>query len=392
MSKHGSARRRPEASSSPRLLFVSTYPPTRCGLANYTQSLVRALSDHRGGLDGLGVVRLMPPDDPPDENDDLVMARVVPGRPGWLKSVRAASAGFHILCLQHEYGIFGPDDGLAVLDLIESVDLPVMLTLHTVPRDPSDRQRQILESLVTRAEVLVVMSHAARRRLELRYRFDGTLIRVIPHGAHGFHGQARRSDGRPTILTWGLIGPGKGIEWAIHAMRKLRHLEPLPWYLVQGGTHPNVRRRQGETYRRYLEWLVRSLGVEHMVDLEDGYVDDATLGRMVAGADVVLLPYDSRDQVTSGVLIEAVAAGKPVVATAFPHAMELLSGGAGVVVPHQDPDAIAEAVARLLGDRRTLSAAQEAARHLAGRLEWGSVAAAYEEMVARVARAASGAA
>ncbi len=142
--------------------------------------------------------------------------------------------------------------------------------------------------------------------------------------------------GRPTILTWGLLGPGKGIEWAIDALAELVDLDPTPRYLVMGETHPRVVNREGEAYRSALQARAASRGIGHLVEFDARYLDLAALGRVVQEADVVLLPYDSREQVTSGVLVEALAAGKPVIATGFPHAVELLGGGAGLIVPHGD--------------------------------------------------------
>jgi glycosyltransferase involved in cell wall biosynthesis len=192
-------------------------------------------------------------------------------------------------------------------------------------------------------------------------------------------------DLRPLVLTWGLLGPGKGIEWGILAMDRLRHVRPRPRYLVQGATHPAVLRREGEAYRNRLRALVADKGLEDVVTIQGGYLSIPDLAKVVTSADIVLLPYDSRDQVSSGVLVEAIAAGKPIVATAFPHAVELLAGGAGRVVRHEDPDSIAEGLLYLLEDREAATAAAEAARRLTPVLEWRTVARTYDEAFRRVA-------
>jgi glycosyltransferase involved in cell wall biosynthesis len=254
------------------------------------------------------------------------------------------------------------------------VSIPVIATLHTVPADPTTGQTEVLEELGSISRTLVVMSRVARNRLLDAFDIDPAKVVVIPHGTHGLgraiprHGQGR------TIVTWGLIGPGKGIEWGIEAMAHLRHLSPPPRYLIFGQTHPMVKRRQGEAYRNSLHDRVRGLSLERIVEIRDCHLSIAELAAVLEDADVALLPYDSTDQVTSGVLSEAVAAGLPVVATEFPHAIELLSQGAGVTVPHRDPAAIATALTVYLTDpdKRRIAAnlAIEASRDLL----WDSVA------------------
>ncbi|MCJ7726146.1 MAG: glycosyltransferase [Acidimicrobiia bacterium] len=381
-------------SGPPRVLFLSTFPPTFCGLATFTEALMRGLTVHRGTSGGMGVVGVAAYGDSPEVEDDSAIARVVPGAPGWAETVAVVAVDYDVLVIQHEFGIYGPDDGIALLDLLEAVTLPVVTIIHSVSIEPTPRQRVILETLVERSAVAVLISSAARRFLMDGYRVDPSRLTVIPHGAHVFTEPLVSPDPRPLVLTWGLLGPGKGIEWAILAMDRLRHLLPQPRYLVQGETHPAVLRREGEAYRNRLRALVADNGLEDMVRIQGGYLSVQDLAKVVSSANIVLLPYDSRDQVSSGVLVEAIAAGKPVVATSFPHAVELLAGGAGRVVRHEDPDSIAEGLLDLLEDPQTAAAAAEAARQLAPVLEWGTVARAYDEVfraaVARPVRSEAG--
>ena len=190
--------------------------------------------------------------------------------------------------------------------------------------------------------------------------------------------------GRPVILTWGLIGPGKGLERAIEAMRTLHDLPTRPRYLVAGQTHPKVLATHGESYRRDRMEQAKRHGISASVDFDDDYRDVASLTALIQSSKVVVLPYDSKDQVTSGVLVDAIAAGRPVVATAFPHAVELLSSGAGIVVDHDDPDAMALALRRVL-TRPELAAkmAAEASR-LAPSLGWSVVAGQYLQLADRL--------
>jgi glycosyltransferase involved in cell wall biosynthesis len=212
------------------------------------------------------------------------------------------------------------------------------------------------------------MSRAARQRLVDGYAVERPdEVVVIPHGALPVEPPAHRpSADRPMILTWGLLGRGKGIEWGISALGALRDLKPR--YLVAGQTHPKVLAHEGETYRRNLQNRAVTFGV----------------AELVGQADVVLLPYDSSEQVTSGVLIEALAAGKPVVATEFPHAVELLADGAGLLVPHRDPAAITAALRRVLTEPGLAAGMSDRAASLAPALNWSAVANRYRRLAERL--------
>jgi glycosyltransferase involved in cell wall biosynthesis len=190
--------------------------------------------------------------------------------------------------------------------------------------------------------------------------------------------------GQFTVLTWGLLGPGKGIEWGIEAMAMLRDLQPMPRYVVAGQTHPKVLLDQGEAYRDRLREQVRQAGLGSWVTFDGHYRNTSALASLVRSADVVLLPYDSTEQVTSGVLIEALAAGKPVVATQFPHAAEVLAGGAGLLVPHRDPAAIAAALRSVItrGDLAARMAATATAT--APQLLWPVIADQYRTLAGRL--------
>jgi len=189
------------------------------------------------------------------------------------------------------------------------------------------------------------------------------------------------------ILTWGLLGPAKGIEFAIDALAQLRDLDPAPRCVVLGQTHPRLAEREGEAYRDSLRAQTRRLGLDELVKFEDRYLDTASVLAWIREADVVVLPYLSRDQVVSGVLVEAIASGKPVIATRFPHAVELLSEGSGILVPHEDSSAIAAALRVFLTDPVRAARAAAVARRQASPLFWENVGATYGQLVASVARA-----
>ena len=367
----------------PSVSLVSTYPPTRCGLATFNRSLVRAMARNRGSTSGLSVVAVSPQTGaelPPE-----VVAVVDPGR----SSVPPAETDFVIL--QHEFGIYGPDDGIAVLDILDGLASPSLVVLHTVLSGPSRNQRRIVEELARQAQSLVVMSEAARTRLENNYDLHGCPVATIPHGSWLSDRPLPVPRSRPIVLTWGLLGPGKGLEQGIRALTKLRHLDNRPLYVIAGQTHPNVLRGQGERYRRQLADLAVDLGVDSMVRFINRYLTSADLASLRALADVCLLPYESREQVTSGALVEAIGAGVPVVATKFPHAVELLSSGAGKLVGHDDPSGIAEAIELYLTDPESVAMANAAIDLVRPSLSWLTVAQRYDSLMVGVGATAGAA-
>jgi polysaccharide biosynthesis protein PslF len=240
------------------------------------------------------------------------------------------------------------------------------------------------------------MTETARQRLLAGFRVDADKVIVIPHGAAtppasttidvfdtmpvAVTDACTRRVRPPRLLTWGLLGPGKGIEWAIDAFADLDDLVPAPTYMIAGATHPKVRERTGEAYREMLIDRAKRSGSGSRIGFDDSYRNLESLTDLIRSADLVVLPYDSADQVTSGVLVDAVAAGLPVVSTAFPHAVELLASGAGIVVPQRDPAALSAAIRSVLVDPDRASAMAAEARRLAPDLSWPAVAARYERL------------
>jgi len=357
--------------------FISTYPPTRCGLATFNKSLLKALAKYRGSASGLSVVAVSPEADPEagEEFPPEVVGSIEPG----VGLVPTLESDFVIL--QHEFGIYGADDGIAVLDILDQQLAPVLVVLHTVLSEPSERQRYIIESIASRAHGLVVMSEAALSRLEAHYDLQGCPAVTIPHGTWLSERSRPLRRSRPIVLTWGLLGPGKGLEQGIRAMTRLRHLNPKPLYVIAGQTHPNVLKREGERYRNHLIDLAAKLGVDDMVQFVNRYMTSADLRAMRASADICLLPYESRHQVTSGALVEALGAGIPVVATRFPHAVELVGSGAGLLVGYDDPTGIAKAIELLLTDPRAMARAHAAVDRMRPSLSWLAVAERYESLM-----------
>jgi glycosyltransferase involved in cell wall biosynthesis len=301
--------------------------------------------------------------------------------------------GFDVVIVQHEYGIYGGGDGQEVVSLLEALYVPTIVVLHTVLAQPTPRQRTILDGVIAAAGAVVTMTRTARSRLLDIYGTDPGKVFVIPHGAADNRVAAalKPAAGPPMVLTWGLLGPGKGIEYAIDSIALLRDRGLYARYQVAGQTHPRVLDREGEAYRRALAARARDRGVADRVHFDARFLAASALTQLISAADVVLLPYDSVEQVTSGVLIEAVTAGKPVVSTGFPHAVELLGGGAGLLVGRQDPAAIARALRRVLTEPGLSARMSRQSAALAPQLLWPAVARSYRELALSLAPERAGA-
>ncbi len=246
----------------------------------------------------------------------------------------------------------------------------------------------MLERILDTAAVAVVQSQAALQRILAVHDANPDAVVMIPHGAApNFSGPVLQDIRRPSVLTWGLLSPGKGIEHGIAAIARLGIHTPPVSYIVAGETHPKVRAAHGEQYREALKARAFVLGVAGRVQFDDAYRDWESLAALVRSVDVVLLPYDSRDQVSSGVLVEAVASGKPVVATRFPHAVELLADGAGILVDHGDVEGMAHTLERVLYEHGLAGRMASAARTAAQPLLWPAVGASYRSLVNRVVAA-----
>lgn len=366
--------------------ILSTFPPTSCGIATFSAALAAGLIAHGATVD---IVRC---DLSPELEDALVLASLADGGPRRISAALDVLNATDVAIVQHEYGLYDGPDGDAVLTLMAGIVVPIMVVAHTVVNEPTAHQRFVLEQVCRMADVVVVMTETARARLLAGFDVESSKVVVIPHGATtpgadrtiAEHRAANRS---PRLLTWGLLGPGKGIEWAIDAVGRLSDLRPRPNYLIAGATHPKVREHSGESYRQMLVGLAAGSASGSWVSFDDTYRDLASLTELIQSADLVVLPYDSTDQVTSGVLVDAVAAGRPVVSTAFPHAVELLASGAGIVVPQRDPVALAAAIRAVLTDPQLAESMAAEARRLAPALSWAAIARRYEELAGRLVAA-----
>jgi glycosyltransferase involved in cell wall biosynthesis len=361
-----------------RIGLLSTYPPKKCGLATFAAALENGLVQAGHRVEVVGVND--PEDDSPSKR--LIAAELINGDPESRQWAIAILSTCDVAIIQHEYGIYGGVDGDEVIDLLQALHIPTIVTLHTVPLNPTSHQKKVLMAIGDIVDRVVVMSKAARDLLIDKQLVERSKILTIPHGASApsFENVTQfggRVDNRPELLTWGLIGPGKGIEYVIDALALLKEMGIRPTYTVAGVTHPKVLARDGDKYRLSLVERAQAGGVSDQVIFDAAYRDVAALRAFVASASIVILPYDSREQVTSGVLVDSIAAGRPVIATAFPHAKELLKDGVGIVVPHADPQALAAAIRSIISDSRAREDMTAKARDLAMSFSWSVVASEY---------------
>lgn len=367
-----------------RIAFVGNYLPRQCGIATFTTDLCAALATEYG-RERLFVI---PVNDPLSHYDYPDQVRLELEQEDLASYERAADFlnfnGNDLVCLQHEYGIYGGIAGGYILTLLRKLKMPLVTTLHTVLRDPETAQRAVLEEVASLSDRLVVMSKLAAELLNDVYAVPCEKIDIIPHGVPEMHFMDPNyfkdrfgTEGKSVLLTFGLLSPNKGIENAIRALPKILLRYPNLVYVVSGVTHPQLRRREGERYREELKALAESLGVSAQLILNNRFVSTEEMIEHVGAADIYITPYRQEQQVVSGTLAIALGAGKAIVSTPYLHAKELLSEGRGVLVPFDSPDAIAEAVIHLLSNEAERHAMRKRAYLYSRATTWPKTARAY---------------
>ena len=373
-----------------RIAFLGGFLPRLCGIATFTHDLCEAVA---GAVPGshcyAGAVndRLDAYEYPPrvrfelDEKD--------------LDSYRRAADFLNfdnadVLCVQHEFGIYGGSAGSHLLALLKEVRMPVVTTLHTVLREPNAAQQKVMEELVRRSDRLVVMAQKGADILRDTYGVPDVKVDLIPHGIpdipfidSSFYKSQLGVEGRMVLFTFGLLGPGKGIEYVIEALPEIVKRHPNVVYLVLGATHPHLVARDGESYRLGLERLAETRGVKEHVIFYNRFVSLDDLKEFIGATDIYLTPYLNEAQITSGTLAYVFGAGKAVVSTPYWHAQELLADGRGILVPFRDPQAIAEGVCTFLDDPVRLQQTREKAYQIGRSMIWPAVAQRYLESFQR---------
>lgn len=371
-----------------QIALLGNYLPRRCGIATFTTDLTLALVSEFPEVE-CGVVAM---NDAGTSHayDDRVRFEIIESD---VASYRRAAdflnlSAANVLSLQHEYGIFGGRAGSHVLGLLRELRMPIVTTLHTILSEPNPDQRRVMDELVRLSARVIVMSQRGAELLHEVHGVPREKIDLIPHGIPSLPrtGASKSQlgvEGKSVILTFGLLSPDKGIEYVIEALPRIVERHPNALYVVLGATHPHVKERHGEAYRRGLEILARRLGVASNVMFHDRFVSLPELVEFLSAADIYVTPYLNLEQITSGTLAYAVGAGKAVISTPYPYASELLADGRGILVPRRDAPALADAINGLLGDPKELAALGARAAVHGRDMVWPSVARRYVECMER---------
>ncbi len=372
-----------------QVAHVASYPPRECGIATYTADLIASLREESPALENI-VIAVNDREahyNYPEEVQFQIEQHD--------EATYAAAAEFvnrsHIslVSLQHEHGLFGGTDGEYILTFLTKVSIPVITTLHTVHLDPRPHFKKVTAQVVAQSDLGVVLARSARPILENAYSVSGDRMHFIPHGAPKVSRRIglRRTtksclglEGRRILTTFGLINPDKGIEYVLEALPEIVDIYPEVLYLVVGESHPQVRLRRGEGYRRKLLRIVSNLGLQRHVRFHNRFLPLEELIQYLLATDVYIMPYLNPNQIVSGTLAYAVATGKAIVATPFLYAKEVLAEGRGILVDFRDPDGIAHAVLRLLSDRQLLLEMDRRAYDYGRKMTWPRVARKYQNL------------
>src|ERR1700757_1250093 len=374
-----------------RVAIIGNYLPRKCGIATFTTDLCDAIHDEYEATELLA----LPVNDTEEGYGypDRIRFELSQDE---LASYRKAAdflnfSNIDLVCLQHEYGIFGGPAGAHILELLRRLHIPIVTTLHTALREPNTDQRIVMEEIAALSDRLIVMSRQSREILQEVFHVPISKIDLIPHGIPDlaftdptFYKDAFGTEGKDVLLTFGLLSPNKGIENVIQALPAILSRHQNVVYMISGVTHPHILRREGDKYRASLQKLAKDLGVEANVIFLNRFVSPQELVELIGAADIYITPYKHKGQVVSGTLAYALSAGKAVISTPYLHAIELLDDGRGVLVPFDDPQALAGQTIELLENGPARPAMRKRAFLYTRDMVWNRVAQQYMGSFERV--------
>jgi glycosyltransferase involved in cell wall biosynthesis len=385
------ARSHSKLSLPSRIAVIGNYLPRQCGIATFTTDLCSAISAEYGTARLLAL-----------PVNDTLEGYDYPPRVRWslaqddLTSYQEAAEflnfnNIDMVCLQHEYGIFGGEAGSHILHLLRRLKMPLVTTLHTVLREPNPNQLRVMEEIAELSDRLIVMSQLSSQILQEVLNVPGTKICMVPHGVPdlpfldpNFYKDKFGVEGKAVLLTFGLLSPNKGIENVIQALPQILSRHKNVVYIVAGATHPHILRREGDKYRASLQALAKKMGVESQVMFHNRFATPEEMAEFIGAADIYITPYQHEAQVVSGTLAYALGAGKAIISTPYWHAIELLDDRRGALVPFQNPDAIAQKTIELLDTPAIRHAMRKRAYLFAREMIWKRVAQGYMECFSRV--------
>lgn len=371
--------------TEPNIGVISSYLPTKCGIATFTKDLCDAIIS---SIDLTGQIKIiaMTDIDMIGDFDDRVIYKIQ--RHNQMEYISAAEflnqSNIDLVILQHEYGLYGGECGEYIIKLLENLRIPIITTLHTVLFKPSAKQKRILQKITALSSKIIIMNQLAEDLLIKQYSIFPEKISFIPHGIHDipfvddiFYKDELGLEANRIILTFGFLSPRKGIEIVIEAMSRIIEKYKNVVFIVVGQTHPNIIKSEGETYRNSLLNRVKELHLENHIIFHNKFVDLAELIKYLSAADIYLSPYINEDQITSGTLSYALGTGKAVISTPYFHAKELLAENRGILVPFKNPDKIADAVIELFSSDLERNKMRKRAYQFSRSMVWSKVARMY---------------
>jgi len=371
-----------------KIAAIGNHLPRQCGIATFTSHLCDALSaemEEPGNMIALAMDDIVEGYDYPERVKFEIRANV---QSDYIRAAEFLNVNrYDIAILQHEFGIFGGKLGSHIIHLLKALRMPILTTLHSVVKNPSLQQRTIISELAKYSDRLVVLSQKSHDMLLDIYKLDKRQVAFIPHGIPDvpfsdpdIHKEMFELEGRKVLLTFGLLGPGKGIEYMLYSMPEIIKAHPDVIYIVLGGTHPHIKRTTGDSYRAGLLQLVNKLGIEDNVRFYNRFVSLDLLCQYIDAADVYVTPYISQEQAVSGTLSYALGAGAAVVSTPYWHAQELLAENRGVLVPFKDSGAMASEIIKLLSNDEERNAMRKRAYKYCRPMVWKEVARKYMDL------------
>ncbi|MDN4593797.1 glycosyltransferase family 4 protein [Polycladomyces subterraneus] len=361
--------------------YVSTYVPKRCGLATYTSHLRQYVQSAEKGCEADTVIAMVDQSEDLQEYDPSLWFLRRDVREDYRKlAQRVNDSPVTVVSLQHEFGIFGGNAGEYVLDFVRELRKPLVTTFHTVLESPQEPLRSVQEEIARRSDRIVVMNRRAIDLLANEYQLPKSKLVYIPHGTpvpapdrrEPLRKQLGWSDKR-VVMTFGLLSRGKGLELILKALPKVIHQVPNVLYAIVGQTHPEVKKREGEAYREQLNDMIRELNLEQHVVMIDRYLSEDELVDHIMACDLYVTPYPGMQQITSGTLAYAVGLGRPVLSTPYAYAQDLLGEFQDLLIPHDDVDAWAQAISRLLSSSTTLQQWERRIQQIGREMSWPRV-------------------
>jgi glycosyltransferase involved in cell wall biosynthesis len=363
-----------------KLAFIGTYPPRECGIGTFTNNLFKSMAvnseNREPGYEGF-VIALNEIDLTYNYPEEVKLTIRQEHQEDYLQAVKFINLSGSDLCiLEHEFGIFGGQNGVYILPLLHRLEVPLIVTLHTILKNPSYNEKAVLQEICKMAHKIVVMSHKAIEFLKSIYNVPVEKIVFIEHGVPDIHFSQEKSkkefklDSKKVLLTFGFIGRNKGIETVLKALPKVVEKHPNVIYIVLGKTHPNVMRHSGEEYRIFLMRLVKGLQLEKHVLFLNEFINTQDLFKYLSASDIYITPYLNEAQITSGTLSYAVGVGSAVISTPYWHATELLAEGRGRLFNFNDSDELTSTLTELLDKPEELNELKRKAYDYGRKITW----------------------